>query len=79
VNKNTTLRKLFGPKKTELPGGWRRLHKDSFMIFTHTKYYLEYLIKEGELDMALGTFGGEKRTYMVFVGKPKEKGSLGKK
>jgi len=26
VKNNTVLEKLFGSKKVELPGGWRRLH-----------------------------------------------------
>jgi hypothetical protein len=32
VFKNILLRKIFGPKRDEITGEWRRLHNESFMI-----------------------------------------------
>jgi hypothetical protein len=35
VFENRVLRKTFGPKRDEVTGEWRRLHKRSLMICTH--------------------------------------------
>jgi hypothetical protein len=32
VFENRVLRRIFGPKRGEVTGEWRRLHKRSFMI-----------------------------------------------
>jgi hypothetical protein len=68
VKKNAALRNLFGPKEIQLPGRWRRLNKNNVMIFAHTKRCLKYHTKEGELGVALCTFGGEKKNLRGFYG-----------
>jgi hypothetical protein len=30
VSENRVLRKIFGPKREEVAGGWRRLHNEEF-------------------------------------------------
>jgi hypothetical protein len=30
VSENRVLRRIFGPKREEVTGGWRRLHKEGF-------------------------------------------------
>jgi hypothetical protein len=35
VFKNRVLRKIFGPKRKKVTGGWRKLHKEEL----HVKYY----------------------------------------
>jgi len=34
VFKNRVLRRVFGPKKDEITGEWRKLHNESLMICT---------------------------------------------
>jgi hypothetical protein len=34
VFENRVLRRIFGSKRDELPGGWRKLHDKSFIICT---------------------------------------------
>ena len=34
VLKNSVLRRIFGPKKGEVSGEWRKLHNESLMIST---------------------------------------------
>jgi hypothetical protein len=31
---NRALRRIFGPKREKVTGGWRRLHSGSFKMFT---------------------------------------------
>jgi hypothetical protein len=31
---NRFLRRIFGPKRDEVTGGWRRMHNESFIICT---------------------------------------------
>jgi hypothetical protein len=30
---NRALRRIFGPKREEMAGGWRRLHNEGFIIY----------------------------------------------
>jgi hypothetical protein len=34
VFENRGLRRIFGPKRDEVTGYWRKLHNEEFMIFT---------------------------------------------
>jgi hypothetical protein len=34
VFENRVLRRIFGPKRDEVIGGWRKLHKRSFVLCT---------------------------------------------
>jgi hypothetical protein len=38
VTENSVLRTLFGPKRDEVAGGWRRLHNEELHV-RFTKYY----------------------------------------
>jgi len=35
VLENRVLRKIFGPKRDKVTGGWRRLHNELLVICTH--------------------------------------------
>jgi hypothetical protein len=40
VNENGVLRRIFGPKREEVAGGWRRLHNEELHDLTRlTEYY----------------------------------------
>jgi hypothetical protein len=61
VFENRVLRKIFGPKRDEVTGEWRKLHSG------------ELQIKENKVDRACGTHGiGEKRVK-GFGGKARRK------
>jgi hypothetical protein len=32
VFKNRVLRRIFGPERDEVTGGWRRLHNEGFLV-----------------------------------------------
>jgi hypothetical protein len=35
VFENRVLRRIFGPKRDEVTGEWRKLHNEELIIFTH--------------------------------------------
>jgi hypothetical protein len=41
VFENRVLRRIFGPKRDEMTGEWRKLHNESFMICTLRQILLE--------------------------------------
>jgi hypothetical protein len=72
------LRRIFGRKRDEMTGGWRKLHNEDL----HNLYSSPSIIrmkksKKDEMDRACST-NGERNTYRVLVGKPEGKGPLGR-
>jgi hypothetical protein len=55
---NRLLRKLFAPKKEEVAGDWRRLHKE------------ELQVKEDEQNVACNIHGRDEYAYNILSGKP---------
>jgi hypothetical protein len=39
VFENRVLRRIFGPEREEVAGGWRRLHNEELHNFCYNKYY----------------------------------------
>jgi hypothetical protein len=74
--KNRVLWRIFGPKREEVMGGWRKLHNEEL----HDLYSLPRIIRMVEKE-AMGktcTINGEKRdVYRFLVGKPEGKIILG--
>jgi hypothetical protein len=40
VSENRVLRKIFGPKKEEVAGGWRRLHNEELHNLNASPYII---------------------------------------
>jgi hypothetical protein len=72
VLENRVLRKIFRPKRKEVTGEWRRLHKEGLydLYLPLTKYYSGDQIEKNEV--------GEDRCIYGLVGKPDEKRTLGR-
>jgi hypothetical protein len=75
VFESRVLRKIFGPKRDEVTGEWRKLHNEEL----HNLYSPPDIIRQvkaNEVGGACGTHGrGEK---IVQVGKPEGKRPLGR-
>jgi hypothetical protein len=79
VFENRALRKIFGPKRDEVTGGWRKVHNEEL----HNLYSLPSIIRmiksrrirwEGYLTR----MGYKGNAYRILVGKPEGKRPLGR-
>jgi len=72
VFKNRVPMKIFGHERHDITGDQRKLGNEELHDFTHTKYYLDFQVKEGEKDGACGMYGGEEKCIQGFYDKLKE-------
>jgi hypothetical protein len=79
VFENRVLRRLFGLKRDEVTGGWRKLHNEEL----HDLYSLPNIIrmiKSRTMRWAwhVARMGAKMNAYRIFMGKPEGKRSLGR-
>jgi hypothetical protein len=73
VFENRVLRRIFGPRRDEVTGGWRKLHNEEL----HDLYYSPSIImKEDEMGRVCSTNGAKRNAYGLLVGKPEGKRPL---
>ena len=76
VFENRVLRRVFGPKRDEVTGEWRKLHNDGSVLLT------EYcaVVKSRRMRWAghVARMGEGRGVYRVLVGKPEGKRPLGR-
>jgi hypothetical protein len=73
------LRRIFGPKRDDVTGDWRKLHNEEL----HNIYSLRNIIrmiKSRRMRWAgrVARIGGEVNAYRILVGKPEGKRPLGR-
>jgi hypothetical protein len=73
VFENRVLRRMFGPKRDEVTGGWRKLHNAHF-----ARYNENDQLKEDEMGRECSTNGEKRNAYRTLVGKPEGKRPLGR-
>jgi hypothetical protein len=66
VFENRVLRRIFGPKRDEVTGEWRKLHNEEL----HDLYYSPSIIR---------IMGEKRNAYTLLVGKPEGKRPLGRR
>jgi hypothetical protein len=79
VSENRVLRKIFGPKRDRVTGGWRKLHNEEF----HNLYSspsIIVIIKSRRMKWAghVARIGDKRKVYRLLVGKPEGKRPLGR-
>jgi hypothetical protein len=79
VFENRVLRRIFGPKRDEETGEWRKLHNEEL----HDLYSSSSIIRiiksrGGEMGGTCSTNGEKKNACRLLVGKPEEKSPLGR-
>jgi hypothetical protein len=79
VFENRVLRKIFGPKRDEVTGEWRKLHNEELHILYSSPNTIRQ-IKSRRIRFAgrVARMGEERKVYKVFVRKPERKRPLGR-
>jgi hypothetical protein len=55
MSENWVLRRIFGPKRDEVAGGWRELHNEELHNFYPLPSTIKIKIKESEIGGTCGT------------------------
>jgi hypothetical protein len=71
------LRRIFGPKRDEVTGGWRKLHNEELHNLYSSPSIIR-MIKSRRMKWAghVARMGEKRNAYRILVGKPEEKGPL---
>ena len=76
---NMVLRRIFGPRRDEVTGEWRRLHNEELNDL-YSSLNIVWVIKSRRMRWAghVACMGEERGVYRVLVGKPEGKRPLGR-
>jgi hypothetical protein len=79
VFENRVLMKIFGPKRDEVTGDWRKLHNEEFHILYSSPNIIRQ-IKSRRMRWAghVARMGKERNVYRVLMEKPEGKKPLGR-
>jgi hypothetical protein len=62
------LRRIFGPKRDEVTGEWRRLRNKELYALYSSRNIVGDQVKKTEMRRTCGTHGGEERCIQGFSG-----------
>jgi hypothetical protein len=79
VFENRVLRRIFGPKRDEVTGDWRKLHNEELRDL-YSSLSMIKIIKSRRMRWARhkARMGNKRNAYRLLVGKPKGKRPLGR-
>jgi hypothetical protein len=79
VFENRVLRRIFGPKRNEVTGEWKKLHNEELNNLYFSPNIVR-VIKSGKMRLAghVARMGEGRGVYGVLVGKPEGRRSLGR-
>jgi hypothetical protein len=79
VFENRVLRRVFGPKRDEVTGEWRKLHNEE-LNDVYSLPNIVRVVKSGRMRWMwyVACMGKERGVHRVLVGKPEGKRPLGK-
>jgi hypothetical protein len=75
VFENRVLRRIFGPKRDEVTGEWRKLHSEELNIFYPSPNIIRHK-KSMRMRRIRHVHAWERKVYKVLVGKPEGKRPL---
>jgi hypothetical protein len=74
VFENRVLRRIFGPKRDEVTGEWRKLHsKELHIFYSSSNIITQIKSRRMRWEGHVARMGEEKKVYRVLVGSPKER------
>jgi hypothetical protein len=76
---NRVLRRIFGPKRDEVTGGWRKLHNEELHNLYSSPSIIR-MIKSRRMRWAghVARMGEKRTAYRILVGNPEGKRPLGR-
>jgi hypothetical protein len=79
VFENRVLRRIFGPKRDEVTGGWRKLHNEELRDLYSSPSIIR-MIKSRRMRCAghVARMGEKRNAYRLLLGKPEGKRPLGR-
>jgi hypothetical protein len=79
VFENRVLRRIFGPKRDGVTGGWRKLYNEELHNLYSSPSIIR-IIKSRRMRWAghLARMGEKRNVYRILVGKPERKRPLGR-
>jgi hypothetical protein len=79
VFENRVLRKIFGPKRDDVIGGWRKLHNEELHNLYCSPSIIRF-IKSRRIRWVVhvARMGEKRNAYRILVGKPERKRPLGR-
>jgi hypothetical protein len=79
VFENRVLRRIFGPKRDEVTGEWRKLHNEELRDLYSSPSIIR-IIKSRRMKWAghVARMGKKRNAYRLLVGKPERKSPLGR-
>jgi hypothetical protein len=79
VFENRVLRRIFGPKRDEVTGEWRKLHSEGHHILCSSPDIIKQIkSRPNEVGRACGTYGRGEKSVQGFGGKARRKGTTRK-
>jgi len=77
VFENRVLRRIFGPRRDEVPREWRTLHNEELNdLYCSPNIVRAKKIEKNEMGGACSAYGERRGVYSVLVGKPEGKRPL---
>jgi hypothetical protein len=77
VFEKTVLRRIFGPKRDKVIGGWRKLHNED-LYNLHPLPSIIRMVNSRRVRWEGCSTNGEKNAYRILVGKPEGKRPQGR-
>jgi hypothetical protein len=79
VFENRALRRIFGPKRDEVTGEWKKLHNEELHILYSSPNIIRKIKSRRMMWVGhVARMGEEKNVYKVLMGKPEGKRPLGR-
>jgi hypothetical protein len=80
VFENRVLRRIFGPKRDEVTGEWRKLHNEELHnLCSSPRIIRQVKSRRMRWEGHVARMGEERKVYKVLVGKPEGKRPLGRR